>query len=449
MFRYCLCCFLLVSALVTSAADRVVVVEPGQLQKTYTPGQSPYAFADSRSWKEPVSVQSGTIKVPVTTARKTTWPNFRAGLKNALKINPGQMLLNAAVAGSVAAVGWVMSPENTQLRKKTSDGQIQPATVYGYGVGTSGCPSPQPSIQYWQTCYQAVHDSVDGRFYWKALNLRPAANGAVTYDWQQSWKSTGAIISTSVMTVQKVGNCTAPLVLNSLYQCVDPTKATYTSISDTDYDTLVGGFTDPNVAAGVAPDVIHAVPGSYDYPDNFSFDGPASIDGIPTSTTTTTPSGTTVSETTPHYNFQYSSDPLSITTTTVNTTNVYNNGSLTSTTTTTNGGGVQDVKPPKDPPTDCDLIPTVCTWLAWFKEVPDMPNPDLSPPSNDDMQQTYSASFGGGCPAPQVVATNTGGSISLTWEPICDFAGYLKFLVVGGAALMAAFIGLGISRGNG
>ncbi|MCY1279455.1 hypothetical protein D9M69_332240 [compost metagenome] len=39
-------------------------------------------------------------------------------LKNLVKTNPASIALNAAVAGAVAAVGWVMSDDNTKIQKK-------------------------------------------------------------------------------------------------------------------------------------------------------------------------------------------------------------------------------------------------------------------------------------------------------------------------------------------
>lgn len=50
--------------------------------------------------------------------------NILKGLKDGLKTNPGQLMLTAAVAGAVGAVGWVMSPDNTQLQMR----QHVPAT---------------------------------------------------------------------------------------------------------------------------------------------------------------------------------------------------------------------------------------------------------------------------------------------------------------------------------
>ena len=198
-----------------------------------------------------------------------------------------------------------------------------------------------------------------------------------------------------------------------------------TDLSDAELQAFVDSLSDPNLAADAAPHVLDAVPGSYDYPDGTDFTGPASIPGEPITTTTQGPDGTTVTTSTPSYSFDYSTNPLSITTTTNNTTTVYNNGTLVSTTTSTNAGTVVDAPPATEAPevpTDCEFMPTVCEFIAWFKTPAPMPEPDMPEAVDDDFQQTYSASFGGACPAPRTVHTDNFGTLSISWQPICDLA---------------------------
>lgn len=458
--RYCLCVVVLVSP-VAFSASRTIVVQPGELQPTYSPGQDPYAFSDSRSWKEPVSTQTGSrVNVPVTKTDKTGWPKFRAGLKNAFKRNPAAIIGNAVVAGAVGAVGWVMSDDNTKLQKKVSDGQPVPTPTYGYDyVAFPDVPDPAchsnlyPDAETTNRCHQLNSDLKDGRFTFSMSNLAPltGASKGLYYIRTQKWKYNGQVIGTTGVTLYARGNCAPPLVLSASYTCVDPQGAIFADLEDSDIDSLTSSITDPADAAAIAPDVISSVPGSYDYPDGTDFTGPASIQGEPVTTTTQGPDGTTVTTSTPSYSFDYSTNPLSITTTTNNTTTVYNNGTLVSTTTSTNAGTVVDAPPTTEAPevpTDCEFMPTVCEFIAWFKTPTDMPEPDMPEPVDDDFQQTYSASFGGACPAPRTVHTDNFGTLSISWQPICDLAFYIKFLVIGGASLFAAYIGLGISRGK-
>lgn len=439
ILRYCLCVVVLVSPLAFSAT-RTVVVQPGELQPTYSPGQNPYAFSDSRSWKEPVSTQTGSrVNVPVTKTDKTGWPKFRAGLKNALKVNPARVIVSGAVSAAVAGVGWVMSPDNTKLQKQSqtvdglptspSDTGFDPVAICHYKPASATMGKITP-VTYRGVLY-AVYVGKFGTYpsgYTLTNNCTQRENGyrfdPATGHWPQS--------AHRVITISDV-------------------ETLSTDLSDAELQAFVDSLSDPNLAADAAPHVLDAVPGSYDYPDGTDFTGPASIQGEPITTTTQGPDGTTVTTSTPSYSFDYSSNPLSITTTTNNTTTVYNNGTLVSTTTSTNAGTVVDAPPTTEAPevpTDCEFMPTVCEFIAWFKTPADMPEPDLPVPEDDEFKQTYSASFGGSCPAPRQVHTDNFGTLSISWDPICQLAFYIKFLVVGGAALYAAYIGLGISRGN-
>jgi len=438
ILRYCLCVVVLVSPLAFSAT-RTVVVQPGELQPTYSPGQNPYAFSDSRSWKEPVSTQTGSrVNVPVTKTDKTGWPKFRAGLKNALKVNPARVIVSGAVSAAVAGVGWVMSPDNTRLQK-------QEQQVAGMPVSGSGEFGPS------QICFYKTAAETMGKI--TLVNYQGVLY-AVTVAPYESYPS--GYTANNNCTQSHNGYYADPntaLFPQSAHRVisVNDVQTLNTDLSDADLKAFVDSLSDPNLAADAAPHVLDAVPGSYDYPDGTDFTGPASIQGEPVTTTTEGPDGTTVTTSTPSYSFDYSTNPLSITTTTNNTTTVYNNGTLVSTTTSTNSGTVVDAPPTTEAPevpTDCEFMPTVCEFIAWFKTPVDMPEPDLPVPEDDEFKQTYSASFGGSCPAPRQVHTDNFGTLSISWDPLCQLAFYIKFLVVGGAALYAAYIGLGISRGN-
>jgi len=92
-------------------------------------------------------------------------------------------------------------------------------------------------------------------------------------------------------------------------------------------------------------------------------------------------------------------------------------------------------------------MPTVCAWLDWFKTPAPMPEPDMPQVVDDEFIQEYTVSFGGSCPAPRTVYTQFG-TLSLSWQPLCDLASIIRYLVIASASLYAAFIGLGISRGS-
>ena len=102
--RYCIFGLISLSSLTVEAA-RTVIVQPGQLTPTYGPGIGGDAFIDGRDWNATISDQKGNRHtVPVVREKKYSWPSFRGALKNALKVNPGQLLLSGAVAGAVGSV---------------------------------------------------------------------------------------------------------------------------------------------------------------------------------------------------------------------------------------------------------------------------------------------------------------------------------------------------------
>lgn len=66
---------------------------------------------------DPNLTPSAATKVKVKPQVVVPKANILKGLKDGLKTNPGQLMLSGAVAAAVGAVGWVMSPDNTQIQK--------------------------------------------------------------------------------------------------------------------------------------------------------------------------------------------------------------------------------------------------------------------------------------------------------------------------------------------
>lgn len=441
MLRNCIFVLLFAASLSSYGAVRTVIVQPGQLIPTYGPGVGGDAFIDGRDWNATVSDQKGSRHtVPVTLEKKYSWPAFRGALKNALKLNPSKLLASGVIAGALAGVDWVMSPENTEIRKKEKTLDGNPVTV-----------SSAPSITPFNICFHLPASSTLGKH-------TILTNGETTYS--------VTVIKPVDFNIQYPpgyehgSNCTQtwngytssggwPVAAYKLIT-VSQIQESYLPVTDSDLDSFVTGFTDGSQAADIAPHILESVPGSFDYPDSETFGGPNSVE-LPSVETTTldqvTGDSTVVQETTT-LDMVYGTNPLSITTNSTTVTNTYQNGTLTNTSTSTVTGPTVDAQPLSEVPTDCEFMPTVCEWLAWFKEPIPMPDVELPTPEDQDFEESYSASFGGGCPPPRQIALTLFPPVQFSWQPLCDFAGYLKFLVVGGAALMAAFIGLGISRGN-
>lgn len=435
MLRNCIFGLLFAASLSSHAAVRTVIVQPGEITPTYGPGVGGDAFIDGRDWNATVSDQKGSRHtVPVTLEKKYSWPTFRGALKNALKVNPGQLALTGVVAGALAGVDWIMSPDNTQIQKKQdvplpytpASGQYAWALSNPNGTPAAGFSSP--------TAACAVLNSMDpSRSHVPIPTADPLRFNCSNSTWWTT-RYGSACPSGSTYNPQQ-GTCTTPQLL---------------PVSDADLDSFVGSISDPSFAASAAPDILSSVPGSFDYPDSETFGGPNSIElpSVETTSLDQVSGDTVVKQETTTLDLVYSKNPLSVTATPTTVTNTYQNGTLINTTTNTVTGPTVDAQPLPEVPTDCEFMPTVCEWLAWFKEPMPMPEVDLPTPEDQDFEETYSANFGGGCPPPRQIALTLFPPVQFSWEPLCDFAGYLKFLVVGGAALMAAFIGLGISRGN-
>lgn len=71
-------------------------------------------------------------KVKVQPVAKVPKSRITTKFKRFLKVSPAEIAVNAAMMTAVAAVGWVMSDDNTKIQKKTSDGTPIPVTQYGW-----------------------------------------------------------------------------------------------------------------------------------------------------------------------------------------------------------------------------------------------------------------------------------------------------------------------------
>ena len=121
-----------------------------------------------------------------------------------------------------------------------------------------------------------------------------------------------------------------------------------------------------------------------------------------------------------------------------NITNIQNTANTNLTSNTTSTPATEIVIP-----TDCDLIPFVCNWLTWFKgwltDEPE-PIPDVIIPITDLSNFTpYPTSTAGSCPAPYQYSM-FGSSYTLSFQPWCDFALSISFLVIASAWLFASYI---------
>ncbi|NYB79036.1 MAG: hypothetical protein HZS22_14790, partial [Stenotrophomonas maltophilia] len=80
----------------------------------------------------------------------------------------------------------------------------------------------------------------------------------------------------------------------------------------------------------------------------------------------------------------------------------------------------------------------------------DVPMPYMDPPIPSSYQGQWSSGLGGGsCPSPRTINVSLGGySAAMVFEfkPLCDFSRYIRGMVIAFAAIVAAYIVLGLRR---
>lgn len=111
------------------------------------------------------------------------------------------------------------------------------------------------------------------------------------------------------------------------------------------------------------------------------------------------------------------------------------------------GGGGK--APTVEIPTDCDFHPTLCAWMNWTKEPLEEPDHDLKQIMHTvDFEEKKTISFGSKtCPAPYDIHLGLiDRTYQLSFQPACDFAGYLYFFVMAAAYIFAAYISVGVVR---
>ena len=112
-------------------------------------------------------------------------------------------------------------------------------------------------------------------------------------------------------------------------------------------------------------------------------------------------------------------------------------------------GGGGGKAPTVEIPTDCDFHPTLCAWMNWTKEPLEEPDHDLKQIMHTvDFEEKKTISFGSkSCPAPYDIHLGLiDRTYQLSFQPACDFAGYLYFFVMAAAYIFAAYISVGVVR---
>lgn len=348
----------------------------------------------------------GTVKIPVKPEVKVTKPKLITALKNGLKANPGAIAMQVATGAAVAAVGWVMSDDQTKLQKKTE-------TVGGLPVGVSGEFDPGgicsvlPSSQTMNKITIVKYSGVTFAVYVGPFGSYPSGytfNNNCTQSWQgyqpnsNGWPQSAS----KVISVDQILSLQTDLT-ESDFSKIDPWANAQSAAWFTDMIKEVClGSLKPQACFN-------------EMKEGSKLSGPASIAGpsVTKTGTYTKPdgsTGTTSSVTTTNYTFNYGDNYFDTKTTTTTTNTI--DGAVTSTET------VEDTSTPDelaDDPAqeeegeesytfnDSDLPAVEPFYIQkypdGFQGVWDSANTDFEQSAFVSFLNSFVPSFSGSCPA--------------------------------------------------
>jgi len=351
----------------------------------------------------------GTVKIPVKPQVKVTKPKLITALKNGLKANPGAIAMQVATGAAVAAVGWVMSDDQTKLQRKTE-------TVDGIPVSGTG------TLNDANACHYPPAEVLD--------KIKVVTTGGVTY-------AIGAFTSLTAPSsgvpsgYKLVSHCVgggfnfsqAGYWPSSAYRVISINEivSLKTDLSDSDF-AAIDPWANAQSAAWFTDMIKEVCLGSLkpqacfnEMKEGSKLSGPASIAGpsVTKTGTYTKPdgsTGTTSSVTTTNYTFNYGDNYFDTKTTTTTTNTI--DGAVTSTET------VEDTSTPDelaDDPAqeeegeesytfnDSDLPAVEPFYIQkypdGFQGVWDSANTDFEQSAFVSFLNSFVPSFSGSCPA--------------------------------------------------
>lgn len=100
-------------------------------------------------------------------------------------------------------------------------------------------------------------------------------------------------------------------------------------------------------------------------------------------------------------------------------------------------------------PAFCEWANVVCEFIEWYKEDEPLEKKPVEWDDDEVEEQTWVSPIAstGSCPAPEIVSV-WGSDIELSYQPLCDFVSLLRYVIILGATLMAAYIVAGVRGSN-
>lgn len=356
------------------------------------------------------------------------------GAKNFVRINPASVAASAAITALFLGLDWVFDEELDSWMKE-GEGEIYEDpnfVLYQGGYNQIVITGPTAEI----ACQ---------RFYAVAGGSTPFSHVDLSND-----GTVGRCRPSNTRTVNLVAECPPNLVF-------DPTigacrgEAGLVPLSEADWLQLQNKLPteNPDRVGNAANDIMlrqgAPLPGFTDT----QIEGPSSVTGPETTTSTTTETGDNIVTTT-QTTTNISYGDTTITTTNTSVTNTYTNGNHTSTETTTETPGELPVTEPSgggaEWPGFCDWATVVCDFIDWFQEPFDAPEVEWPLIEDQDFEEEFDFTLAASCPEPYTIELALFPPVQFNWQPFCDLATFIRPLVLASAAIFAAFISLGIAR---
>jgi hypothetical protein len=282
-----------------------------------------------QAYDSPFQYQQRPYSAPVKQSIKIPTPAIKEALKGTLKTNAAAVAMHAAMAGAVAAVGWVIDEAGQPVKKVASD-PIQGSGPNDYYWQQSGRPKTGSASQ---SCNEFATWMNSNLYEYKvaSVSVTGSSSRCVLDRTEKSTGNTQSSIQT--ITPSRYGS-TCPSGANYDNVTGACVKYGYAPVSDPDYDlfdSYVGSAT-PDLKSKLANEACKASLSpqrcyqSLQDAASFLNSGPSSIKGPSSSSVTTKKNAdgttsTTTTNTQTNFDMNYSSDgftanPNKVTTTT-------------------------------------------------------------------------------------------------------------------------------------
>lgn len=386
----------------------------------------------------PPTVSGPTRLLPVSRNAVIPYGSIVNGAKNFARINPQSVAASAAITALFLGLDWVFDPE---LDSWATEGEATREYVSPIAGGFELRPT-------------------DGHIYNSAESAcaaAPACSVGCTPDYHPALRGycRGPDASSLALWNEIPITCPQGSTKDQL-GCFVTIEGEYEVLTESDWSEFQSYLpTAPaNTVAEGAGDSMQRQGGPLPGYQDLTMTGPASVTGPSSTSTSTDPvtGDTTVTNTSTQTNISYGD--TTITTTNTTTTTTFQNGQETDTTVTTETPGELPVAdsggapPAGEWPGFCDWATVVCDWLNWTQEDPPAEQ-DLPAVIDDDFYQEKSISFGAkSCPPDHQIdlAPFLSTSVAVSFQPLCDFAGLIYYMVMAASYIIAAYITIGVAR---